>query len=415
MEKRPKIVIAGGGFGGLAAAKALADAPVEVTVVDRHNYHLFQPLLYQVATAALSPSEVAWPIRSILRGQANARVLMAEVTGVDMSRCEVLLGKDRQPYDYLIIASGAATSWFGHDEWAPFAPGLKDVDDAVALRRRILTAFERAEAATDPAALERLRTFVIVGGGPTGVELAGAVTELARESLHGEFRRIDTRQARVLLLEAAERLLSPFPASLGQYAKAVLEECGVDVHLDTPVSHCDAEGVEIGDERIDSATVIWAAGVRASPAARWLDVEADRAGRVVVNADFGVPGCPGVFAIGDTALYRDAEGRPLPGLAPVAKQQGAWLGRLIASRVRGRPEVAPFRYRDAGQLAAIGRRAAVVDFGRVRLKGWLAWWFWGIVHIYFLISARSRIIVALEWLWLYLTNKRGARIIGRGP
>lgn len=412
---KPKVVIVGGGFGGLECAKSLAAAPVHVTVVDRRNHHLFQPLLYQVATAALSPAEVAWPIRRILRRQENARVLMAEVTGVDPARREVHLGTRREPYDFLVLASGATHSWFGHDEWAPFAPGLKDIDDATAIRRRILTAFELAEAEEDPAALDRLRTFVIVGGGPTGVEMAGAVAELALKSLSGDFRRIDTRQARVLLVEAGPRLLSSFPEPLSNYAREALEKLGVEVRLLAPVTRCDACGVALGEERIPSATVVWAAGVLASPAARWLAAEADRAGRVIVAPDFGVPGCPGVFVIGDTALYRDENGRPLPGVAPVAQQEGAWVARLIAARVRGRPEPAPFRYRDAGQLATIGRRAAVADFGRLRLKGWVAWWFWGIVHIYFLISVRSRIIVALEWLWSYLTYDRGARIITRAP
>lgn len=415
MHARPRVIIVGGGFGGLEAAKALASAPVEVTVVDRRNHHLFQPLLYQVATAALSPAEVAWPIRRILRKQKNARVLMAEVTDVDVARRELLLGARREPYEFLIIASGASHSWFGHDEWAPFAPGLKDINDATAIRRRILTAFELAEAEEDPASLERLRTFVIVGGGPTGVEMAGAVAELALRSLSGDFRHIDTRQARVVLVEAGPRLLATFPERLGDYARVALEKLGVEVRLRSPVTRCAADGVELGAERIPCGTIVWAAGVLASPAARWLGAEADRAGRVIVGPDFGVPGCPGVFVVGDAAYYPDPAGRPLPGVAPVAKQQGAWVGRLITCRVQGSPDPAPFRYRDAGQLATIGRRAAVADFGRVRLKGWVAWWFWGIVHIYFLINARSRMIVAVEWLWSYLTYDRGARIITPEP
>lgn len=415
MRKKPRVVIVGGGFGGLEAAKALARAPVEVMLVDRRNHHLFQPLLYQVATAALSPAEVAWPIRRLLRNQANVRVLMAEVTGVDVARREVLLGARREPWNFLVIASGATHSWFGHDEWAPYAPGLKTIEDATAIRRRILTAFERAEAEEDSAALERLRTFVIVGGGPTGVEMAGAVAELALHSLSGDFRRIDTRKARVLLVEAGPRLLATFPEPLSDYARRALEKLGVEVRLRSPVTRCDAEGVQLGEERITSATVIWAAGVLASPVAQWLGAETDHAGRVIVGSDFEVPNCPGVFVIGDAALWRSDAGEPLPGVAPVAKQQGAWVSRLIASRAQGQPDPAPFRYRDAGQLATIGRRAAVADFGRVRLRGWFAWWFWGIVHIYFLISARSRTIVALEWLWSYVTYDRGARIITREP
>lgn len=412
---RPKVVIVGGGFGGLQAAKALASAPVDVLVIDRQNHHLFQPLLYQVATAALSPADVAWPIRRILRKQENAGILMAEVTGVSADERQVIVEDRLVPFDFLVLATGATHSWFGHDEWAPYAPGLKQIIDATAIRRRILTAFELAEAETDPAVLEKLRTFVIVGGGPTGVEMAGAVAELALKSLPGDFRRVDPRRARVLLAEAGPRLLSTFPQHLSEYARDALERLGVEVRLLSPVTGCDAEGVMLKEERIPSATVVWAAGVAASPAAAWLHAEADRAGRVIVGPDFEVPGHPGVFAIGDTALYRDGDGRPLPGVAPVAKQQGDWVGRLIARRAAGRPDPAPFRYRDAGQLATIGRRAAVVDFGRLRFKGRLAWWFWGIVHIYFLINARSRMIVAIEWLWSYLTYDRGARLITRDP
>ncbi len=410
---RPRVVIVGGGFGGLEAAKALASAPVDVLLVDRRNHHLFQPLLYQVATAALSPADVAWPIRRILRRQRNARVLMAEVTGIDAARREVLLGARREPYDFLIVASGATHSWFGHDEWAPFAPALKTLADATAIRRRILAAFERAEASDDAAERARLSTFVIVGGGPTGVEMAGAVAELARQSLAGDFRNIDTRQSRVLLVEAGPRLLASFPEALSGYARQALEKLGVEVRLRSPVTRCDERGVALGEERIDAATVVWAAGVRASPAGNWLNAPTDRAGRIVVAGDFSVPGLPGVFAIGDTVLAHDAAGRPLPGVAPVAKQQGAYVARLVARRVRGAADPAPFRYRDAGQLATIGRRAAVVDFGWLRLTGWLAWWFWGLVHIYFLIGVRSRMSVALEWLWSYLTNDRGARLITR--
>jgi NADH dehydrogenase len=411
MNTTPRVVIVGGGFGGLAAAKALARAPVAVTLIDKENHHVFQPLLYQVATAALSPAEVAWPIRRILRHQQNVRVLMAEVTGVDVDRREVLLGDRREAYDFLVIASGARHAYFGHDEWAPHAPGLKEIVDATAIRRRILTAFEMAEAADDAALQEKLRTFVVVGGGPTGVETAGAMAELALKSLAADFRQIDTRRARVVLAEAGPSVLSTFPPRLRDYAKTALEKLGVEVRLESPVTKCDAEGVVLGEERIAAGTVVWAAGVAASPVAKWLGVEADRAGRVTVGSRCEVPGLEGVFVIGDAALYRDAADRMLPGVAPVAKQQGSYVGKLIACRVAGGADGPAFRYRDAGQLATIGRRAAVVDFGRIRIKGWPAWWFWGIVHIYFLIGVRSRLIVAIQWLWSYLTYERGARLI----
>jgi NADH:ubiquinone reductase (H+-translocating) len=428
LATRPQTVIVGGGFGGLQAAKSLASAPVDVTVIDRQNHHLFQPLLYQVATAALSPADVAWPIRRLLRKQRNVRVLMAEVTGVDTAGQRVLLKDKKVPYDFLVLATGATHAWFGHDEWAPHAPGLKEIVDATAIRRRILTAFELAEAEDDADVRQKLGTFVIVGGGPTGAEMAGAVAELALKALFGDFRRIDTRHARVVLAEAGARLLATFPESLSDYAKRSLEKMGVEVRLSSPVTHCDADGVVLGGERIAAATVIWAAGVAASPVATWLHAEADRAGRLAVQPNLEVPGFPGIFVIGDAALCRDAQGHPLPGVAPVAKQQGAYVGGVIGCRARGRAAPSPFRYRDAGQLATIGRRSAIVDlgrprfgrprfgrprFGRLRFKGRLAWWFWGIVHIYFLISARSRLIVAIEWLWSYVTYDRGARLITR--
>lgn len=411
MSTKPRVIIVGGGFGGLAAAKALADAPVDVTLIDKQNHHLFQPLLYQVATAALSPADIAWPIRRLLRHQKNVRVLMAEVTGIDTAGRQVLLGSRRESYDYLIVASGATHAYFGHDEWGPHAPGLKEIVDATHIRRRILTAFEIAEGEDDHDMREQLRTFVIVGGGPTGVEMAGAVAELAIKALAADFRRIDTRRARVLLAEAGPRLLATFPESLSEYARISLEKLGVEVRLSSPVTHCGADGVILGEERIPAATIIWAAGVAASPAARWLDAEADRVGRVIVGPQLEVPGHRGVFVIGDAALYRTTDNRALPGVAPVAKQQGAYVGRLISGRVNAQTDNRPFRYRNAGQLATIGRRSAVVDFGKVRIKGWPAWWFWGIVHIYFLIGVRSRLIVAIEWLWSYLTYDRGARLI----
>jgi NADH dehydrogenase len=411
MSTKPRVVIVGGGFGGLAAARALKHADACILLIDRQNHHLFQPLLYQVATAALSPADIAWPIRRILRRQRNALVLMAEVTGVDARNRQVICGGRSEPFDYLVLATGATHSYFGHDEWARHAPGLKQIVDATHIRRRILMAFECAEAVNDAGLRQKFLTFVVVGGGPTGVEMAGTMSELARKALAADFRRIDLRNTRVILVEAGPRLLASFPETLGAYARRALERLGVEVRLGTPVTSCDADGVGFGSGRLSAATVIWAAGVAASPVARWLGVAADRAGRMVVNADFAVPGHDGIFVIGDAAHYQHATGAALPGVAPVAKQQGAYVGKLIASRIAGQVLPPAFRYRDPGQLATIGRRAAVVDFGRIRVTGWPAWWFWGIVHIYFLISARSRLLVAIQWLWSYLTFDRGARLI----
>lgn len=411
MRDTCRVVIVGAGFGGLSAAAALSRAPVTITLVDRRNHHLFQPLLYQVATAALSPADIAWPIRRILRRQENARVLMGAVTGVDTKRREVLLQDRGIAYDFLILATGATHAYFGHDEWSPHAPGLKSINDATRMRRRILQAFEYAEVEPDRQARERLLTFVIVGGGPTGVELAGAVAELAHHALAADFRVIDPRQTRVILVEAGQRLLAPFPDALSAYAKRALEKLHVEVRLGSAVTHCDAGGVNLSGERIDAATVIWAAGVAASPVAAWLGVPADRAGRVVVGPRLEIAGRPHEFVIGDAASCTEADGRPLPGVAAVAKQQGRYVARIIRARIDDRPPPGPFRYRDAGQLATIGRRAAVVDFGRIRLRGWPAWWFWGIVHIYFLINVRSRLTVAIHWLWSYVTYDRGARLI----
>jgi NADH:ubiquinone reductase (H+-translocating) len=411
MSRRSRVIIVGGGFGGLTAARALEHADVDILLIDKENHHLFQPLLYQVATAALSPADIAWPIRRILRKQRNVGVLMAEVTGVEPRKKQVVAGDRREDYDYLVLATGATHSWFGHDEWAAYAPGLKQVVDATHIRRRILMAFERAEAVKNAELRKKFLTFVVVGGGPTGVEMAGTMSELARKALAADFRSIDLKTARVILVEAGPRVLPSFPERLSDYARQALEKLGVEVRLSAAVTRCDAEGVEVGTERIVAGTVIWAAGVAASPVARWLDVPADRAGRISVDANFGVPGHEAVFAIGDAVLYRDPAGKALPGVAPVAKQEGAYVGRLIASRVGGKPELPAFRYKDAGQLATIGRRAAVVDFGRIHFTGRLAWWFWGIVHIYFLISVRSRLVVAIQWLWSYLTFDRGARLI----
>lgn len=410
---RPHIVIVGAGFGGLSAAHGLAGADADVTVVDRRNYHLFQPLLYQVATAGLSPAQIAAPIRAILRRAANVQVLLGRVTGVDTERRTVAFEDRTLSYDTLVIATGARHAYFGHDEWEQVAPGLKKIDDATAIRRRILTAFESAEASDEPAR-RRLLTFVVIGGGPTGVEMAGAIAELARVALRHDFRNIDPREARIVLVEAGSRVLSAFPEKLSAAAQRALEGLGVEVRLGTPVTRCDAGGVTIGDDPLPAATIVWAAGVAASSAARWLGAEHDRAGRVQVGADLTVPGHPDIFCIGDTALAQDAGGKPLPGLAPVAKQQGAFVARTIRARLAGHPSPGPFHYRDYGTLATIGRRAAVADFGWLQLSGTLAWLLWCLIHISFLIGFRNRLVVLIDWIWSYVTFQSGARLI-TGP
>jgi len=412
-QARPKVVIVGAGFGGLQAAKSLARAAVDVTVVDRLNPHCFQPLLYQVATAALSPADVAWPIRHILRKQENATVLMAEVRGIDIGKRIVHADSIDIPYDYLVLATGATHSYFGHDEWAAVAPGLKRIEDATRIRRHILIAFEHAELATDAAERRRLLTFAIVGGGATGVEMAGAISEVARQSLAMDFRNIDPTAARIVLIEAGARIMPTLPENLSDYVKRTLDKKGVEVMTSTRVTGCDARGVELEHGRLDAGTVIWAAGVVASPAARWLDAAHDRAGRVLVNPDLSVPGHSDVFVIGDTAKVTDQEG--IPGTAPPAKQMGAYVGRLIAAKVAGREPPPPFRYRHLGDLATIGRHAAVVKLGWLELTGFLGWLFWSAVHIYFLIGVRDRFIVAFTWLWDYLTFQRGARLITEVP
>ena len=408
---RPRIVIVGAGFGGLAAAQGLARCDAEVTLIDRQNHHLFQPLLYQVATAGLSPADIAWPARHLLRRQRNTCVLMGEVTAVDPARRVVLLADGPIAFDWLVLATGATHGYFGRDEWAEHAPGLKSLDDATAIRRRLLLAFERAEMASNPAVAARLLTVVIVGGGATGVELAGAVAELARRALARDFREIDPRQTRVLLIEAGPRLLANFPEELSSYTARALQRLGVEVKLGQAVTHCDARGVQIGDELIEAGTLVWAAGVRASPAARWLGVEADRAGRVPVGPELRVPGHDTVYVIGDTALARNPDGVPLPGIAPVAKQQGAYVASAIIARIAGRTIPESFIYRDRGLLATIGRKAAVIAYKRLRLSGWFAWWLWGAAHVYFLVSLRNRLIVVTQWLWSYALFERGARLI----
>ena len=409
-KPKPRVVIVGGGFGGLSTAKGLADAPFDITLIDRNNHHLFQPLLYQVATAALSPADIASPIRGILRGQRNTKIMLAEVSGVDAVRKEVIADAKRLAYDYLVIATGARHAYFGHDDWAIFAPGLKTVDDATYLRRRILLAFERAENETDLDERRRLMTFVVVGGGPTGVEMAGAIAELAKRALASDFQSIDPLCATIILVEAGPRLLTPFVPSLSDAARRSLQQLGVKVRLGVAVTSCSCEGVRLGDEFIPTRTIIWAAGVMASPAGRWLGAESDRAGRVKVRSDLSVPGHTDVFVIGDTAAATGADGTMLPGVAPVAKQQGQYVARALIARYRGRTTAA-FRYRDLGSLATVGRARAVAQFGKIRLSGFPAWVLWSVAHIYFLIGFRSRFVVALNWAWSYITFQRGSRLI----
>lgn len=416
-KEKPHVVIIGAGFGGLSAAKALAKEDVCVTVIDRRNHHLFQPLLYQVATAALSPAQVAAPIRSILRKQRNATVLLGEVVGIDTNNREVRLAGNhapRIPFDHLVIATGARHSYFGHNEWQEFAVGLKSLEDATEVRRRILSAFEEAETECDPVERRRLLSFAIIGAGPTGVEMAGAIAEISRHALASDFRNIDPRSTRVVLIEAGPRVLPTFPDSLSLDAKARLESLGVEVRLGAPVTVCDDYGVIVGDERIPVRTIIWAAGVAASPAALWLGVPSDRAGRVIVGPDLSVAGQERIFVIGDTASAKGPDGQSLPGLAPVAKQQGEYVASTIVARITGRPLPRPFAYRSFGNLATIGRAAAIADFGRVRLTGFSAWLMWCVAHIFFLIGFRNRITVTMDWLWSYITFERGARLITHG-
>jgi NADH:ubiquinone reductase (H+-translocating) len=409
--ERPRVVIVGAGFGGLTVAKALAKAPVDITVVDQRNYHLFQPLLYQVATAALSPADIASPIHTILKGQRNTSVMLAKVTGIDISAREVMTGDRRVSFDYLVLATGARHAYFGHDDWEAFAKGIKTIDDATGPRRKILLAFEKAEFETDPEKRNRLLTFVVVGGGATGVEMAGAIAELARKALAAEFRSIDPTHARIVLIEAGPRLLPVFEEHLSEAARRSLEDLGVEVRVSTAVTSCDEAGVSLGDERVGSRTIIWAAGVQASQAGQWLGAETDRAGRVKVAPDLSVPGHPNIFIIGDTAHVLDMDGKPLPGVAPVAKQEGKYVARLIRAQVAG-GDLPPFRY--PGALATIGQKRAVVQFRRLRLSGYLAWWIWSVAHVYFLIGFRNRLVVAMNWAWTYVSFQRGTRLM-TGP
>jgi NADH dehydrogenase len=406
----PHIVIIGGGFGGLDAARAFRGAPVRVTVLDRHNYHLFQPLLYQVATASLSPADVASPIRWILRRQQNVEVLLAHALQIDVAARTVTLDRGEiEAYDYLILATGASHTYFGHSEWAERAPGLKTLDDALEMRRRVLLAFEAAERETDPAAQRRLLTFVIIGGGPTGVELGGALAEIARQSLRHDFRRIRPESARILLLEGSPDLLGTFPQPLRDAARASLTRLGVEVRTDAKVVDVNSDGVQAGGELIPASTVLWAAGVAASPLARSLGVPLDRVGRVLAEPTLAIPGHPDVFVVGDVcALQQDGEW--LPGVAQVAMQGGAHAARNVLHAIRGEP-LQPFRYRDYGIMATIGRGAAVgVVFGS-KISGWFGWLFWIFLHIFWLIGFRNRIAVMTEWAWAYVTFQRRVRLI----
>ena len=409
MQAKPRIIIIGGGFGGLSAAHALRTAAVDVLMIDRGNHHTFQPLLYQVATAGLAAPSIAAPLRHILREQRNATVLLGEARRVDIERKIVDVDGVSHPYDFLIVATGSTHAYFGHDEWAPYAPGLKTLDDALRIRARILTAFERAEATDDPAEQMDWLTFVIVGGGATGVELAGTLAEIARHTLKREFRRIDPAAARVLLIEAGCRVLPSFPPSLSDKARRQLERLGVIVRTGHAVTNVDDRGVWMGEERIAARTALWAAGVAASPLGATLGVALDRAGRVQVTSELTVPNHPEVFVVGDLTAAPEATG-PLPAIAPTAKQMGHYAAQAILARLSGR-SVAAFRYRHFGSLATIGRMAAVADFGRIRLSGTLAWWIWLTAHIYFLIGFRNRLVVLIDWAEAYWSYRRGARII----
>jgi NADH dehydrogenase len=409
---KPRVVIVGGGFGGLAAATELKGAGVDITLIDKRNHHLFQPLLYQVATTSLGPSEIAWPIRQLVHKRPEITTLMGRVAGVDTAANTVRLEHGAViPFDYLILATGAQHAYFGHDDWEPFAPGLKTLEDATAMRRRLLMAFERAELETDPAKRRALLTFVIIGAGPTGVELAGAIIELARITLKRDFRNIHPEEARVVLIEAGPRVLANFKPEMSAYAERALKELGVEVELNKAVTAVAADGVTYGGETLKSETIIWAAGVLASPAARWLGAEADRAGRVKVNPDLSVPGHPNIFAIGDTMTATTPDGKPVPGIGDAAKQGGRHAAKVIKARLAGDRRPMPFVYKHLGDIATVGRSRALIDFGWIRLTGWIGWWAWSVAHIYFLIGLKNRIFIALNWLWILLTGYRSARLI----
>jgi len=413
----PHVVIIGGGFGGLSAAKALRKAPVRITVIDRHNHHLFQPLLYQVATATLSPGDIASPIRWILRKQRNTRVLLGDVRAIDLNARRITLEDGAViGYDYLIVATGTSHTYFGHDEWARYAPGLKTLEDALAMRRRILVAFELAEREADPARQQRLLTFVLVGGGPTGVELAGTLAEIAHQT-RDEFRNIDTRATRIVVVEAGPTILATFAPTLRDAARRSLERLRVEIRENTRVTGVDDNGVLFGSERLDAGTVLWTAGVAASPVTETLDVPRDRAGRVIVERDLSIPGHPQAFVIGDAAAFLDAEGHQLPGVAQVAMQGGAHAARVIAERLKkpgvaGRPDATPaFVYHDRGSMAIVGRGAAIADIRGLRISGFIAWLAWLFLHIFELIGFRNRLVVMIEWATAYFTRQRSVRLI----
>ncbi|KAB2764471.1 NAD(P)/FAD-dependent oxidoreductase [Brucella anthropi] len=407
-----RVVVVGGGFAGVQLIHSLRRANVSVTLIDRRNHHLFQPLLYQVATTVLSTSEIAWPIRHLFRDRPEVETLLGEVTAVNRDgKAVILQDGTRIGYDILVLATGARHAYFGKDAWEPHAPGLKTLEDATTIRRRMLLALERAELEPDPEVRDALLTFAVVGAGPTGVELAGTLAELTHHVLPREFRRIDTRKARILLIEGGPRVLAAFSEPLSAYAKTALEKIGVEVLLGRAVTDCGPDGLRIGETPLACRTIIWAAGVQASPAAAWLRVEGDRAGRVPVGPDLSLPDDPDIFVIGDTALVKQQDGKPVPGLAPAAKQQGAYVAKVIKNRMGGKPAPASFLYRHQGNLATIGRRAAIIELVSLRLKGGLAWWLWGIAHIYFLIGTRSRFSVAWSWLWIFLSGQQSARLI----
>ncbi|MDY4284938.1 NAD(P)/FAD-dependent oxidoreductase [Xanthomonas sp. LF06-19] len=412
----PHLIVVGGGFAGLWATRALARTPLRITLIDRRNHHLFQPLLYQVATAGLSAPDIAAPLRQILRHQDNVEVRLGEVVDIDKQARQVRLADGQAlDYDYLLVATGATHAYFGHDDWAAHAPGLKTLDDALQLRRHLLLAFERAEAETDPAARAAWLSFAIVGGGPTGVELAGTLAEIARHTLKHEFRHIDPAEARVRLIEAGPRVLSSFPEHLSAKAQKQLEKLGVEVLTGVPVADIDAHGYRLGDAFVPARTVVWAAGVAASPLAKTLQAPLDRSGRVQVQPDLSVPGHPELFVAGDLAALQQADGRPVPGVAPAAKQMGRHVADTLRRRLRGDTASVPFRYADYGNLATIGRMAAIVHLGRLQLSGVLAWWFWLAAHVFFLIGFRNRVVVLLNWAWAYWSYQRAARIILGDP
>jgi NADH dehydrogenase len=408
----PRVVIVGAGFGGLQAAHALGNVPVQVTVIDRNNHHLFQPLLYQVATAGISPADICSPIRHVLKKQHNTEVLMGEVTGVDVQEQRVFMDNQAVPYDYLILATGARDSYFGHPDWANFAPGLKSIRQATEIRNQILWAFEQAEKESDEEKRQALLTFVLVGAGPTGVEMAGSVAGLAHKTLTAEFDHINPADARIILVEALPRILLTFPERLANKAKKALNRLGVEVRTNSPVEDVNSEGVVIGGKLLPAKTVIWTAGVAASPAGAWLGAEMDRAGRVKVNSDTSVPGHPNIFVLGDTAQFiQDGNGKPLPGVAQVAIQQGRYVAGVIADRVAGKEHGEAFHYVDKGNMATVGRFYAIASIGKLQFSGWLAWFMWLVLHLFFLIGFRNRVVVLFQWIVYYTTYRRGARVI----